>query len=137
MRNPGRAAVSDARRGHTEVDLKKHRNFPEGPRHSLGMYTSGAGKPGNQMIRKHQPALTFTIRKEVLIMKRIGTFRIHEGQSHGVSRAEAATEVHFLETGWRSSSGHPARVAADASRPTPTDDHCQTWGQGLWPDCLD
>jgi hypothetical protein len=60
-------------------------------------------------------------------MKRIGTPRICNGQSHGGAGVE-----------WLLTPAKPAGpVATDQRQSTLTDDHRQAWGQDLWPDCSD
>lgn len=54
-------------------------------------------------------------------MKRIETSRIRNGQSRVGDRVESESRV-LGPVGWHA---------------TVTDDRSQTWGQEIWPDCLD
>ena len=100
-------------------------------------------------------------------MKRIGTPSIYTSQLSGGARVVAATGVRCTETGWWFPLGNPegrtyicrdfkmperegrhvdwllapakpaGHMAVVDCRPASGDEHRQTWGNGIWPDCLD
>lgn len=124
-----------------------------------------ADSPRQPMRTASLPDVELNDLEEILIMKRIGTSKIRDGQLRVAALVEAMPPILCPEPGWWISSGiaegevhvwddlsvperpgsQPESLLAISNAAAPvavdewqsTNDHCPAWGQGIWPDCLE